>query len=328
MRREKFVFNQETLQYDKVVEPLRYTLLRYAAFLCGALLVAAGFTALVHHFLPSPTERMALQENEIMRNQLSEMEVELELYSSVLGNIQERDAAAHRVVFGMRPIDKNVWQGGRGGHDAYDDLRTLPNSGERIASVREKMDRLRYQLDLQSRSLDSIMLMAERKEQMLASIPSIKPIRSDQYSRRIENLSGFGFRMHPIHKVQKMHYGIDFNCAKGTPIQATGRGKVIRAGVRGDYGNCVVIDHGFGFKSLYGHLDKILVKRGQEIERGAEIGLVGSTGASTGSHLHYEIHKDGRRVDPIQYCHDGLTTEEYAALVEASKRNNMSFDSH
>ena len=328
MRRERFVFNQSTLQYDKVVEPLRYTVLRYAALLCGILLFAGGFTVVIHHYLPSPGEKMAKQENEIMRSQLVEMENELELYSSVLGNIQDRDAAAHRLVFGMQPIDKDVWRGGRGGHDAYDDLRSLPLNGEKIAGVREKMDRLRYQLDLQSRSLDSIVLMAERKEAMLASVPSIKPIRRDLFSRNIENLSGFGHRMHPIHKVQKMHYGIDFNCKKGTPVQATGNGKVIRAGVRGDYGNCVIIDHGFGFKSLYGHLDKILVKQGQEIERGAEIGLVGSTGASTGDHLHYEVHKDGRRVDPIQYCYDGLTTEEYAALVDASSRNNMSFDSH
>ena len=246
----------------------------------------------------------------------------------MLGNIQERDASAHRVVFGMEPIDRDVWQGGRGGHDAYDRLRTLPMSGNKMANMRQRMDRFKHQLDLQSRSLDSIMIMAEQKEEMLASIPSIKPIRRDKYSRKIENLSGFGYRLHPVHKVQKMHYGLDFNCKAGTPIQATGKGKVILAGRNGDYGNCVIIDHGFGFKSLYGHLSKIEVKRGQSIERGAKIGEVGSTGVSTGAHLHYEVHKNDVRVDPIQYCYDGLTTEEYAALVEASKVNNMSFDSH
>lgn len=328
MRREKFVFNQSTLQYDRVVEPLRYTILRYSAFACGMLLIAGVFTVLIHRYFPSPSERMARQENKIMRNQLQEMEGELELYSSVLGNIQLRDASAHRVVFGMEPIDEAIWEGGRGGHDKYEDLRALPMSGERIAGLREKMDRFRHQLDVQSRSLDSIMIMAEQKEEMLASIPSIKPIRRDLYARKIENLSGFGYRLHPIHKVQKMHYGIDFNCKEGTPIQATGKGKVIRASYHKEFGNHVVIDHGFGFESTYAHMSEMMVKRGDEVERGVEIGLVGSTGSSTGDHLHYEIRKNGVRVDPIQYCYDGLTTEEYAALVEASKQNNMSFDSH
>ncbi|OAV44160.1 M23 family metallopeptidase [Lewinella sp. 4G2] len=328
MRREKFVFNKQTLQYDRMVEPLRYTLLRYGTMLCGALLVAAGFTVLIHHFYPSPSEKMARQENEILRSQLAELEGELDLYTSVLENIQQRDASAHRVVFGMEPIDEDVWQGGRGGHDSYEDLRSLPMSGEQIAGMREKMDRFKHQLDLQSRSLDSIMVMAQQKEEMLAAIPSIKPIRRDLYSRKIENLSGFGYRLHPIHKVQKMHYGIDFNCKKGTPIQSTGKGKVVWAGRKGDFGNTVIIDHGFGFESLYGHMDKIEVKRGQEIARGAQIGTVGSTGSSTGDHLHYEVRKNGVRVDPIQYCYDGLSTKEYAALVEASQQNNMSFDSH
>ena len=328
MRREKFVFNQQTLQYDRVVEPLRYTLLRYGAMLCGALLVAVLFTVIIHRYLPSPSEKMAHQENAVLTSQIDEMEAEMDFLVGVLENIQERDASAHRAVFGMEPIDENVWQGGRGGHKSYENLRSLPTSGNRIADVRVKMDRFKHQLDLQSRSLDSIMLLAQEKEEMLASIPSIKPIRRDLYARKIENLSGFGYRIHPIHKVQKMHYGIDFNCKRGTPIQATGKGKVIKAGRNGNYGNCVIIDHGFGFQSLYAHMSEIEVKRGQEIERGQLIGKVGSTGSSTGDHLHYEITKNGVRVDPIQYCYDGLSTEEYAALVEASEQNNMSFDSH
>lgn len=250
--------------------------------------------------------------------------------SSVLDNIQERDAAAHRMIFRMDPIDKDVWQGGRGGHDAYEDLRALPNSGDKMADLREEIDRFKYQLDLQSRSLDSITVMAEKKEERLASIPSLKPIRSDRYSRKIENLSGFGYRVHPVYKVKKMHYGIDFNCKKGTPIQSTGKGKVKWAGKRGQYGNCVVIDHGFGYESLYGHMDSIdpAIKKGKTIERGVTLGKVGSTGLSTGDHLHYEVHKDGVRVDPIQYCYDGLSPDEYAELVLASQQLNQSFDRH
>lgn len=326
MRREKFVFNQQTLQYDRVVEPLRYTILRGLAFCCAAILTGLLMVVLTHHYFPSPTEVLLAQENDILRDQIEERGQDFEELSSVLLNLQERDAAAHRMIFGMEPIDKDVWKGGRGGHDAYNELRALPRSGEQMAQLREKVDQFKYQLDLQSRSLDSITIMAEQKEDMLASIPSIKPIRSDKYSRKIENLSGFGYRVHPVYKVKKMHYGIDFNCAKNTPIQAAGKGKVILAGNNAGYGKCVIIDHGYGFKSLYAHMSEITVKRGQQIERGTLVGKVGSTGLSTGDHLHFEVHKNGVRVDPIQYCYDGLSTEEYSELVNASQVSNQSFD--
>jgi murein DD-endopeptidase MepM/ murein hydrolase activator NlpD len=331
MRREKFVFNQQTLQYDRMVEPLRYTILRFAAFGFAAVVTAFVMLLVVHRYFPSPSERMVVQENDVLRSQIASIGNDFAELSSVLDNLQDRDAGVYRVMFGAEPIDKDVWQGGRGGHDAYEDLRSLPKSGEQMADLRTKVDRFRHQLDLQSRSLDDISSMAADKEKMLASIPSIKPIRKDRFGRKIENLSGFGMRIHPIHKVNKMHYGIDFNCAKGTAIQATGNGTVEWAGKRGDYGNCVIINHGFGYKSLYGHLNEINrknVKVGQPIKRGEHLGKVGSTGGSTGDHLHYEIHRNGERIDPIDYCYDGLTTEEYAELVKASKVSNMSFESH
>jgi len=326
MRREKFVFNQQTLQYDRVVEPLKYTILRGFVFCFAALLTAAVLMVVIHRYFPSPNEVMLAGENDILRDQIKDLESSFGDLSSVLANLQERDAAAHRMIFGMEPIDKDVWKGGRGGHDAYDDLRELPRSGEQMAQLREKVDRFKHQLDLQSRSLDSITVMAERKEDMLASIPSIKPIRSDRYSRNIQNLSGFGYRVHPIYKVKKMHYGIDFNCAKNTPIRATGKGKVVMAGKNAGFGNCVIIDHGYGYKSLYAHMETIGVKYGEQVERGATIGKVGSTGQSTGDHLHYEVRKNGERVDPIQYCYDGLSTEEYSELVNASQASNQSWD--
>ncbi len=326
MRREKFVFNQQTLQYDRVIEPLRYTILRGFAFCCAAMVTAFFMVVIIHAYFPSPGERLLSQENDILRAQIGNTNEELTAMADVLESIQERDAGVYRMIFREEPIDRDVWQGGRGGHDAYADLRELPRSGEHIANLRARLDDLKHRLDLQSRSLDDVTTMIVNKEDRLASIPSIKPIRSDQFSRKIEKLSGFGMRLHPIHGVQKMHYGLDFNCRKGTPIQASGKGKVIWAGNRGDYGKCVIIDHGYGFKSLYGHMSEILVKRGAQLERGAKIGLVGSTGGSTGDHLHYEVHKDGKQVDPIQFCYDGLTTEEYAKLVSASKVSNKSWD--
>ena len=162
---------------------------------------------------------------------------------------------------------------------------------------------------------------------MYAAIPSIKPIRSDKLKRRIKLLSGFGRRMHPVHKVVKMHYGIDFTAPKGTPIQATGNGKVVEIKKRRTgYGWSIKIDHGYGFESFYAHLSKISVKKGQRVKKGEQIGLVGSTGTSTAPHCHYEILKGGKRVNPISYCLDGLSAEEYEEMVHASERQNQSFD--
>lgn len=326
MRREKFVFNQQTLQYDRVIEPLRYTILRGVAFCCAAMVTAFLMVVVIHAYFPSPKERLLMQELDIVVGENKQLQGEVLAMGDVLESIQERDAGVYRMMFREEPIDRDIWQGGRGGHDAYSNLREFPHVGEQIASTRSKLDDLKHRLDLQSRSLDDVTTMIVNKEDRIASVPSIKPIRSDQFNRKIENLSGFGMRLHPIHGVHKMHYGIDFNCRKGTPIQASGKGKVIWSGNRGDYGKCVIIDHGYGFKSLYGHMSEILVKKGVQVERGAKIGLVGSTGGSTGDHLHYEVHKDGKQVDPIQFCYDGLSTEEYAQLVNASKVSNKSWD--
>lgn len=327
MRREKFLFNRQTLQYEKVVEPLKYTILRIFGFLCAAVFTGLIMLMLAHRYLPSPAEKMLIQENDILRSQIEEVSRQFADVSSVVENLQERDAYAHRMIFGMAPIDENTWQGGTGGHDAYDDLRQLPRTGEKIANLRTQIDRIRHQVDLQSRSLDSITLMATKKEEMLASIPSIKPVRIDKVGRKLLQCSGFGYRIHPIFKTSKMHWGIDFNAPMNTPIQATGKGKVIVAGNRKDgYGNCVIIDHGFGFQTLYAHMSKISVTTGQEVIRGQQIGRIGSTGQSTGAHLHYEVKKDGVKVDPIQYCTDGLTPEEYQEFVEMSKQENQSFD--
>lgn len=329
MRREKYVFNRQTLQYEKVIEPLKYTILRIFGFFCAAVFTGLIMLMLTHRYFPSPAEKMLMQENDVLRGEIDNAYQQLDEIASVVGNLQERDAYAHRMIFGMKPIDENVWQGGIGGHDAYNDLRQLPKSGEYMAQLRGKIDQLRHQVDLQSRSLDSITLMASEKEKMLASIPSIKPVRMDKYSRKLLQLSGFGYRVHPIYKKRRMHYGIDFNAPKNTSIQATGAGEVIVAGNRRDgYGNCVIVDHGFGFQTLYAHMEKISVKKGQKVTRGETLGLIGSTGRSTGAHLHYEVIKDGEKVDPIQYCTDGLTPAEYQELVDLSKQENQSFDIH
>ncbi|MEL7376041.1 MAG: M23 family metallopeptidase [Bacteroidota bacterium] len=328
MRREKYVFNRQTLQYEKVVEPLRHTLLRIFAIVCAIVVAALPIAVGLKSAMPSAQERLLQQENEELRSQFEQVSDNLNQLSDVVEHLQERDAYVYRMTYRMEPIDENVWQGGIGGHDAYQDLRELPEQGEYVAQLRESVDQLMHQVSLQSKSLDEITNAAENLEERQLSIPSIKPIRADLFSRSLHNLSGFGPRIHPIFKTNRMHWGLDFNCRRGTPVQATGKGIVRIARNRGDgYGNCVVIRHGdTGYETLYAHLSEFSVKEGDEVLRGDQIGKVGSTGQSTGDHLHYEVMLNGQKINPIDFCADGLTPEEYRDLVEAAQKHNQSFD--
>lgn len=326
MRKEKYVYNTHTLRYEKVVESWRTKLLRIFGFICAALLTGFIFTLISHRFFPSPKEAALQREIQQMKLSYNRVLTDMEQMGKVLNNIQDRDAYAHRMIFGMDPIDKGVWEGGTGGHDQYEQYRDFKQSGELMVSVQQRLDKLKRQIVIQSKSLDTILNMAKEKEKMMASLPSIKPVRSDKLARNIQLLSGFGYRIHPIFKVPKMHAGIDFTAPKGTPIQATGAGKVIKAGRGSGYGYHVIIDHGYGYKTLYGHMSRIDVKVGDKVVRGQQIGLVGSTGTSTAPHCHYEVEYRGNKVNPIHYCMDGLTPEEYQELVEAAESANQSLD--
>ncbi|MCB9294962.1 MAG: peptidoglycan DD-metalloendopeptidase family protein [Lewinellaceae bacterium] len=325
MGKEKFIYNTHTLRYEKVEQSAGQKITRILGFVCAAIFTAFIFTLLSHRWIPSPQEKVLRNEIKLMESQFVEVNGELERLRDVLAKIQERDAYAHRMVFGMDPIDEGVWEGGVGGHDQYAGLRQL-STGDLLVNVRQNLDKLKRQMDLQSRSLDTIVSMAEQKEDMLAAIPSIKPVNSDKLPRSVKLLSGFGMRIHPIYKVPKMHYGIDFTAPRGTPIQATGAGKVIKADRVSGYGNQVVIDHGFGYQTSYAHMKSISVKEGQQVKRGQQIGLVGSTGTSTAPHCHYEVIYKGNKVNPIHYCMDGLTPDEYHDLVRAAEMSNQSFD--
>ncbi|HMR44091.1 MAG TPA: M23 family metallopeptidase [Saprospiraceae bacterium] len=326
MRKETFIYNKHTLRYEKVERTIKDQLVRIFGFLCAVALTSFIFVLLTHRYFPSPREQALLREIDQMELKYTSVSNDLDMMAKVLQNIQDRDAAAHRMIFGMDPVDENVWQGGIGGHDRNRDLATFKESGKMLAELQNKLDKIKNQLSLQSHSLDTIMNLANDREKMFASIPSIKPVRSDKLARNIKLLSGFGMRIHPIHKVRKMHTGIDFTAPRGTAIQSTGDGKVINAEYTSGYGKHVVIDHGYGYQTLYGHMDRIDVKVGQTVKKGQKIGTIGSTGTSTAPHCHYEVIVKGQKVDPIHYCMDGLTPAEYQELVNAAGTANQSFD--
>ena len=327
MGKEKFIYNTQTLRYEKVEVSIKERIIKIFGFTCAVILSGIFVTLLVWEFFPSPKEEAHLREIEQLKSQIVKMSDDIDNLELVLDNVQERDASVHRMMFGMDPIDNDVWEGGVGGHQRYNEITRYPNSGDLLVTTLGKIDKVKRKMKIQSESLDMITELAVGREEMLASIPSIKPVRSDKLARRIKLLSGFGYRIHPIYKVRKLHTGIDFTAPTGTPIQATGDGVIERVeNKRTGYGKNVVINHGYGYKTLYGHMSRIDVKKGQKVKKGQQIGLVGTSGTSTAPHCHYEVIYKGSKVNPIHYCMDGLSPEEYQELVKLAETANQSFD--
>ena len=327
MGKEKFVFNRHTLSYERVRLSIKHRLIRIFGFTSAVIVTGMLFMTITNTFFPSQKEKALQREIEQMKIKYESVNGQLDMMSKVLSNLQDRDASVHRMMFGMDPIDQSVWNGGIGGHESYRDLTKFQQSGELLVNTLEKADKLERQLVIQSLSLDTIQKMAERMNEMHSSLPAIKPVREDKLNSNVRSLSGFGMRIHPILKVRKMHTGLDFGAPRGTAVQVTGDGKVVEVTRdNSGYGLHIIVDHGFGYKTLYGHMEKADVKVGQKVTRGQHIGTIGNSGRSTAPHLHYEVIYKGQKVNPIHYVIDGLTLEEYSELVEKASASNVSFD--
>jgi len=327
MKREKYVYNEQTLQYEKYKRTPTEKLTRFAGFTLSMLLVSVVFFGVAYSYFPTPKEKSLERENQQMVFHFDNLKGDFGIIAEDLEQLQRKDAEVHRMIFGLDPIDESVWDGGVGGHNKYAMLDNFGETGEMISESLEDVDKLKRKIELQRESLDMIFEMARAKEEKLASIPSIKPVVEDKLKRKIKHLSGYGIRLHPVHKVKKFHKGIDFTAPSGTAIQATGNGTVIRVEKKKrGYGHNVVIDHGFGYTTLYAHMKTIIVKKGEKVTKGQKIGEIGSTGTSTAPHLHYEVRINGKAVNPIDYCLDGLTPTEYKELVAKASEENQSFD--
>ena len=257
-----------------------------------------------------------MQQYELINQKLSQI-------SAVLDNVQDRDDNIYRVIFEADPIPKSIRKAGMGGVNRYEKLDGYTNS-ELIISTSQKLDQIAKQLYIQSKSFDEVIELATKKSDMLASIPAIQPVTNKELKRLS---SGYGRRIDPYYKKPKFHYGVDFSAPKGTPIYATGNGTIKKTKKsRRGFGNHLVIDHGYGYESLYAHMQKYIVRKGQKVKRGDLIGYVGNSGKSTAPHLHYEVHKDGRKVNPAYYFHNDLTPEEFDRMLELAAQENQSFD--
>jgi len=292
-------------------------------FLSASAFFAAIMLIAFFNFFDSPKEKMLIREIDNMTLQYELMNQKLSQISAVLDNIQDRDDNIYRVIFEADPIPKSIRKAGIGGVNRYEKLDGYTNS-ELIISTSQKLDQIAKQLYIQSKSFDEVIELATKKSDMLASIPAIQPVANKELKRLS---SGYGRRIDPYYKKPKFHYGVDFSAPKGTPIYATGNGTIKKTKKsRRGFGNHLVIDHGYGYESLYAHMQKYIVRKGQKVKRGDLIGYVGNSGKSTAPHLHYEVHKDGRKVNPAYYFHNDLTPEEFDRMLELAAQENQSFD--
>jgi len=283
----------------------------------------AIFIAYNYFDLNSPKEKQLKREMAELSLQYQLLNNRMGEVSEVLDDIQERDNNIYRTIFEAEPIPISIRKAGFGGVERYKELQGYDNS-ELMIATNIRLDRLSKQLYIQSKSFDEVAKLVKNKAQLLASIPAIQPISNEELKHQP---SGYGWRTHPIYKTPEFHPGMDFASPEGTEIYATGDGVVTRAdNMAQGYGNHVVLDHGYGYETLYGHMSKLGVHVGQQVKRGQLIGYVGSTGLSTAPHVHYEVHKNGSTVNPINFYYNDLTPEQYQKLIEISSQSSQSFD--
>lgn len=323
MAKAKYRYNPHTLSYDKIELSFRDKLFRGSMILGASLIIGIGIYFVTDAYIDSPKEKQLKQTNAELLSQYSILDKKAEQLAVVLEDIQHRDDNIYRVIFEAEPIASEIREAGFGGVNRYKELENFTNA-ELIVNTSKKLDKLSKQLYIQSKSFDEVFEMAKKKEEMLAALPAIQPVSNEDLTRMA---SGFGYRTDPVYKTTKFHAGMDFTAPRGTPIYATGDGKVIVADAasRG-YGNHVRIDHGYGYVTLYAHMSKIASKVGQKVKRGDVIGYVGNTGKSVGPHCHYEVRKDKEPINPVNFYFNDLTPEQYAKMLELANDPTQSLD--
>ena len=323
MAKIKYYYDTKTLSYKRIELNTFDKFKRTLSFLSASTVIGLIMVIVFFQFFDSPKEKRLKSEIENLVVQYDILSKKMTQIDLVLDDIQQRDDNIYRVIFEADPIPSSIRKAGFGGVNRYKDIRNFNNT-ELVIEAAKKADKLSKQLYIQSKSFDEVIDLVKNKADMLASIPAIQPIANKNLGRVA---SGYGYRIHPIYKTRKLHTGMDFTAPQGTPIYATGDGKVakVKKSRRG-YGNHVIIDHSYGYQTLYAHMTKYIVYRGQKVKRGEIIGYVGSTGTSVAPHLHYEVMKNKRKINPVNYYYNDLSPEEYEKMLEISSQNNQSFD--
>jgi murein DD-endopeptidase MepM/ murein hydrolase activator NlpD len=323
MKRIKYIFNTQTLQYEKLDTPLRVRLLRLFGFLAASLVTAGLIAFAAFRFIGSPQEKILQSQNRYLRDQYEDLAEKLNEIEIKLADLEKRDNEVYRSIFEADPIPDSARAQLEAEALEIAKIQRMA-SDQLVPSIQKTLEALLARMKTQERSYKDVEDLVKNKETLLAHTPAIQPVHNRDLNRIA---SGFGYRIDPIYKTPKLHQGLDFTAPQGTPIYATANGRVSHAGNKGSgYGNHVIIDHGYGYQTLYGHMVRVKVSAGKSVKRGEVIGWVGNTGKSTGPHCHYEVIKFNQRIDPVYFFYNDLTPEQFDRLLKQAASNNQSLD--
>lgn len=322
MRKVYYIYNPQTQTYDRIYPTVRQRAVSILRRLFIGMGLGAGSFIVLLLIFGSPSEKELRKENSKLKAQYNVLSRRLDEAMGVLQDIQQRDDNLYRVIFMADPIPSAIRQAGYGGTNRYEHLMDMANS-ELVINTTQKMDLLSKQLYIQSRSFDDVVELCKSHDEMLRCIPAIQPISNKDLRK---TASGYGTRIDPIYGTTKFHSGMDFSAPMGTDVYATGDGKVVQMGWQTGYGNRIVVDHGFGYQTIYAHLQEFRTKVGKKVVRGEVIGGVGSTGKSTGPHLHYEVHVKGKVVNPVNYYFMDLSAEDYDRMIQIAANHGKVLD--
>lgn len=322
MAKKKFHFNPDTLNYEEIEHTIKYKVRKLATYLFSGASMGAAFFFVFVSFIDSPEERQLEQEKSKLQTQYKLLMRQMDEMQEVLEDLQERDDNLYRVIFQAEPIPLALRRTIPPNTAYYEQLLEMTNAQVAVSTTK-KSNELKKQLYLQSKSYDDLMKLAKNNEARLQHLPAIQPVLNKDLKR---TASGYGWRIDPVYRTRRFHEGMDFTAPSGTDIFATGDGTIIFTGWKQGYGNCIDIDHGFGYMTRYGHCSRIISNRGQKVKRGDVIGLVGSTGKSTGPHLHYEVHFRGKVMNPQNFYYLDLSPSEYDKMVQMCNNTGQMFD--
>src|SRR6218665_865735 len=323
MKKIKYYYNTNTLRYEKLEVPLRVKLLRIFGFVAAAVVTAILISYFAFQFVGSPNEKLLRMKNMQLQDRYASLDEQLQTLDQQMKELEKRDNNVYRSIFEANPIPDSARAKEIEDQKEIATIMSMNNS-QLVNSITRTIDNLNNRMKVQSVSYNEIDGLIKNKEALLAHTPAIQPVSNKDLSRIA---SGFGYRIDPVYKTIKMHAGLDFAAPQGTPIYATADGIVSTSGNTGNgYGNHVIIRHGYGYETLYGHMVKVKVRSGESIKRGAVIGWVGSTGKSTGPHCHYEVHKNGNKIDPVYFFYNDLSPDQFDRLLKQAAASNQSFD--
>ena len=322
MRKVYYLYNPKTRTYDRIYPTIRQRVLSYLRRLFVGMGLGAGCFLLLLFVFGSPSEKDLRMENSRLLAQYHILSSRLDEALAVMQQLQQRDDNLYRVIMQADPVAEGLRKPSYVKTNRYEERMDMANA-KLVVNTTQQLDLLERQLYMQSKSFDDVVDLCKRHDEMLGCIPAIQPVANKNLR---QTASGYGTRIDPIYKTVKFHSGMDFSAFTGTPVYATGNGVVRKAAWEGLYGNCIIIDHGFGYVTKYAHLSKMEVRAGQKVVRGQTIGRVGSTGKSTGPHLHYEVHVKGKVVNPINYYFMDLNAEDYDKMIQLAANHGKVYD--